>query len=70
MKDVPVCRRFDHTTFPPFAAYAVEGWWLDNLLKAGSPRRCRELKWSMRNFPEVEAFLDCHTGAPAFRRPI
>ena len=113
MTDVPVCRRFDHTTFPPFAAYAVEGWWLDNLLKAGKLTRetylslaarvtvgfqkrladvrvaeryekdcalelavradaaaLQELKWPMRNFPEVEAFLDCHTGAPAFRRPI
>ena len=113
MTDFPVCRRFDHTTFPPFAAYAVEGWWLDNLLKAGKLTRetylslaarvtvgfqkrladvrvaeryekdcalelavradaaaLQELKWPMRNFPEVEAFLDCHTGAPAFRRPI
>ncbi|CAJ1344387.1 unnamed protein product, partial [Effrenium voratum] len=104
---------FDRTTFPPFAAYAVEGWWLDNLLKAGKLTRetylslaarvtvgfqkrladvrvaeryekdcalelavradaaaLQELKWPMRNFPEVEAFLDCHTGAPAFRRPI
>ncbi|CAJ1358502.1 unnamed protein product [Effrenium voratum] len=104
---------FDHTTFPPFAAYAVEGWWLDSLLKAGKLTRetylslaarvtvgfqkrladvrvaeryekdcalelavradaaaLQELKWPMRNFPEVEAFLNCHTGAPAFRRPI
>lgn len=30
----------------------------------------QELKWPTRNFPEVEAFLDCHTGAPAFWRPI
>lgn len=27
--------RFNYTTFAPFKAYGVEGWWLDNLLKAG-----------------------------------
>ena len=25
--------------FPPFQAYAVEGWWLDNLLKGGKLTR-------------------------------
>ena len=27
--------RFNYTDHPPFVAYAVEGWWLDNLLKTG-----------------------------------
>ena len=27
--------RFNYTDHPPFVAYAVEGGWLDNLLKAG-----------------------------------
>ena len=27
--------RFTQTDFPPFKSYGVEGWWLDNLLKAG-----------------------------------
>ncbi|CAJ1414860.1 unnamed protein product [Effrenium voratum] len=26
---------FTQTDFPPFKSYGVEGWWLDNLLKAG-----------------------------------
>ena len=26
---------FEWTNFPPFVAYGVEGWWLDNLLKQG-----------------------------------
>ncbi|CAJ1352267.1 unnamed protein product [Effrenium voratum] len=30
---------FVHTDFPPFKAYGVEGWWLDNLLKAGKLSR-------------------------------
>ena len=32
-------RRFNSTDFPPFKAYGVEGWWLDNLLKAGKLTR-------------------------------
>ena len=31
--------RFNYTTYPPFRAYAVEGWWLDNLLKGGKLSR-------------------------------
>ena len=31
--------RFNYTTYPPFQAYAVEGWWLDNLLKGGKLSR-------------------------------
>ena len=31
--------RFHYTTYPPFQAYAVEGWWLDNLLKGGKLTR-------------------------------
>lgn len=31
--------RFNYTDFPPFQAYGVEGWWLDNLLKAGKLSR-------------------------------
>ena len=31
--------RFNYTTYPPFQAYAVEGWWLDNLLKGGKLTR-------------------------------
>ena len=27
--------RFNFTDFPPFEAYGVQGWWLDNLLKDG-----------------------------------
>ncbi|CAL1172106.1 unnamed protein product [Cladocopium goreaui] len=30
---------FHYTTYPPFQAYAVEGWWLDNLLKGGKLTR-------------------------------
>ncbi|OLP89005.1 hypothetical protein AK812_SmicGene29587 [Symbiodinium microadriaticum] len=30
---------FNSTDFPPFKAYGVEGWWLDNLLKAGKLTR-------------------------------
>ena len=105
--------RYEHTNFPPFVAYAVEGWWLDSLLKAGKLSRetylalaakvtvgfqkrladvraaeryekdcaldlaikqdavaLQSRKLPMRVFPEVEAFVSCHTGLPAFRRPI
>ena len=30
---------FNWTDYPPFRSYAVEGWWLDNLLKAGKMTR-------------------------------
>ena len=31
--------RFNYTTYPPFQAYAVEGWWLDKLVKGGKLSR-------------------------------
>ena len=31
--------RFNHSDWKPFQAYGVEGWWLDNLLKAGKLER-------------------------------
>ncbi|CAE7268044.1 dcsD [Symbiodinium sp. CCMP2456] len=36
--------RFNYTNYPPFKAYGVEGWWLDNLLKAGKLSRKAYLK--------------------------
>lgn len=91
----------------------MEGWWLDNLLKAGKLTRetylslaarvtvgfqkrlidvraaeryekdqvlekavCAEAaalaaaKWPMKSYQEIDAFLSCYTGGPAFRRPI
>ncbi|CAE7333538.1 unnamed protein product [Symbiodinium necroappetens] len=35
---------FNYTNYPPFKAYGVEGWWLDNLLKAGKLSRKAYLK--------------------------
>ena len=105
--------RFDFTTFPPFAAYGVEGWWLDNLLKSGKLTRATYLtlaarvtvgfqkrladaraaeryeqeqafeaavkealpllqqqKWPMKDFEEVNHFIQLHTSGPSFRKPI
>ncbi len=36
--------RFSYTNHPPFKAYGVEGWWLDNLLKCGKLSRKTYLK--------------------------
>lgn len=40
LQNLPLSQlRFNSTDFPPFKAYGVEGWWLDNLLKAGKLTR-------------------------------
>jgi len=39
---------FVWTNFPPFKAYGVEGWWLDNWLKQGKLTREAYLKWAAR----------------------
>ncbi len=36
---ISVQPRFNYTNYPPFKAYGVEGWWLDNLLKCGKLSR-------------------------------
>ena len=40
--------RFEFSNFPPFVAYGVEGWWLDNLLKAGKLTRGTYLRLAAR----------------------
>ncbi|CAJ1386660.1 unnamed protein product [Effrenium voratum] len=47
---------FTQTDFPPFKSYGVEGWWLDNLLKAGKLDREVYLRFgssSYRRLPEA-----------------
>jgi len=39
---------FVWTNFPPFKAYGVEGWWLDNWLKQGKLTREAYLTWAAR----------------------
>ena len=42
------CLRFSYSNFRPFQAYAVEGWWLDSLLKSGKLDRPTYLKLAAR----------------------
>ena len=40
--------RFNFTDFPPFEAYGVQGWWLDNLLKDGKLERSVYLRYAAK----------------------
>eukprot|EP00434_Breviolum_minutum_P041390 symbB.v1.2.036816.t1/scaffold5285.1/size28895/3 len=39
---------FNFTDFPPFEAYGVQGWWLDNLLKDGKLERSVYLRYAAK----------------------